>query len=366
MIGSRIPTLMRGIKCHGFGGQHQFHDDLPVPLPAAGEVLVRVDAAGICAADRAMWTGNAPWDLSFPFIPGHEFTGTVVALGDGAGERHGVQIGERTVAELNVTYGNDFFRQRGLYHLTDTMDVLGATLDGGWAEYMIYPTNALIHKVPDALSSDVACYVEPLANAIHGVQRANIQFDDVVIVAGAGPIGMGMVQAAKLKTPRKLILVNPGAAKREAALRLGADMAFAPDDPNLAMAINDLTGGRGCDVYLEASGQNASFQLGLDHIRKAGTIVVFGVYKEPALIDLNVFGEFKELNILGGHLAPFTYATALDLMARGLIDGDRSVTHRFALEDFEMALNKTPSKGELQIKVVFDPTIMPQEVFTSR
>jgi 2-desacetyl-2-hydroxyethyl bacteriochlorophyllide A dehydrogenase len=352
-----LPDRMRGIRCHGFGGQHQFHDDLPVPKPAKNEVLVRVDAAGICAADRAMWTGTAPWGLSFPFVPGHEFTGTVVALGAGAGDRHQLQIGDRTVAELNITYGNDFFRQRGLYHLTDTMDVLGATLDGGWAEYMIYPADALIHKVPDGLSSDAACYVEPLANAIHGVQRANIQFNDVVIVAGAGPIGMGMVQAARLKTPRKLILINPGEAKRKAGLRMGADLAFAPDDPQLDQVIGDLTDGRGCDVFLEASGQNASFQRGLDLIRKAGTIVVFGVYKEPASIDLNVFGEFKELNIFGGHLAPFTYSMALDLMARGLIDGDTSVTHRFALEDFEKALDQKPDQGELQIKVIFDPTM---------
>ena len=346
---------MRGIRCHGFGGQHQFHDNLPVPKPGEGEVLVRVDAAGICAADRAMWTGSAPWPLSFPFVPGHEFTGTVVALGEGTADLQGVAIGDRTVAELNVTHGNDFFRQRGLYHLTDTMDVLGATLDGGWAEYMLYPANAVIHKVPDNLSSSAACYVEPLANAIHGVQRANIQFDDVVVVAGAGPIGMGMVQAAKLKTPRKLILVNPGEPKRKAGLRLGADLAFAPDDPLLDQAIGDLTGGRGCDVFLEASGQNASFQRGLELVRKAGTIVVFGVYKEPTLIDLNIFGEFKELNILGGHLAPFTYATALDLMSRGLIVGDACVTHEFALEDYALALNRTPLGGELQIKVIFNP-----------
>ncbi len=350
-----MQKVMRGIRCHGFGRQHRFHTDLPVPQPGPGEALVKVDASGICAADRAMWKGNAPWGLSFPFIPGHEFTGTVAALGDGAAERHGVALGDRTVAELNVTHGNDFFRQRGLYHLTDTMDVMGATLDGGWAEYMIYPANAVVYKVPASLSHAAACYVEPLANAIHGVQRANIQFDDVVVVAGAGPIGMGMIQAAQLKTPRKLILVNPGRAKRDAALKLGADMAFAPDDPALEEAIMDLTDGRGCDVYLEASGQTAAFQRGLDLIRKAGKIVVFGVYKDRASIDLNIFGEFKELNIRGGHLAPFTYPIALDLMARGLIDGDACVTHKYTLEDFEDALDRKPAQDELQIKVIFEP-----------
>lgn len=348
---------MKAVRCFGFGRQHRFVADAPVPVPGRGEVLVRVDASGICAADRAMWDASGPWQLDFPFTPGHEFTGTVVELGEGAGALHGLRTGDRAVAELNVTHGNDFFRQRGLYHLADSMDVIGATRDGGWAEFMIYPADAVIHKVPDAVSDRAACYAEPLANAIHGVQRADIQFGDVVVVSGAGPIGMGMLQAAKLKTPRKLVLVNPGEGKRALGLRLGADLAFHPDDPELKTAIGDLTGGRGADVFLEASGRTEAFQTGLDLVRKRGTIVVFGVYKKKAEIDLNVFGEFKELNILGGHLAPFTYATALDLMARGLIDGDACVTHVYPLEAFEEALDRTPEPGEVQVKVIFDPRL---------
>ena len=138
------------------------------------------------------------------------------------------------------------------------------------------------------------------------MQRANIQFEDVVVVSGAGPIGMGMVQAARLKTPRKLILVNPGAEKRALGLKLGADLAFHPDDPELRSAIADLTNGRGADAFLEASGQTEAFPTGLELVRKRGTLVMFGVYKKKAEVDLNIFGEFKELNILGGHLAPFT------------------------------------------------------------
>ncbi len=349
------PKTMRAVRCFGFGHKHRFVEDQSVPTPGAGEVLVRIDASGICAADRAMYDNTGPWTLNFPFTPGHEFTGTVIEMGDGAGELHDLKVGDRAVAELNITYGNDFYRQRGLYHLTDTMDVLGATLDGGWAEYMLYPANAVIHKVPDAVSNDAACFTEPLANAIHGVERANIQFSDVVIVSGAGPIGMGMLQAARLKTPRQLILVNPGEAKRDLGLKLGADMAFHPDDPKLDEAVKDLTGGRGADIYLEASGQVQAFQRGLELLRKAGTLVVFGVYKKKAEVDLNIFGEFKELNILGGHLAPFTYATALDLMARGLINGDACVTHRYPLEEFEAAINHKPEPGEVQIKVILDP-----------
>ncbi len=348
-------NFMRAVRCLGFGWQHRLVRDQPVPTPGPGEVLVRVDLAGVCAADRAMHDGTGPWTLAFPFTPGHEFTATVAALGEGAGELHGLEEGDRTVAELNVSYGMDYFRQRGLYHLTDNMDVLGATRDGAWAEYMLYPAQTVVHKVPAGLSEGAACYTEPLANAIHGVERAGIQFQDVVVVFGAGPIGMGMLQAARLKTPRKLILVNPGEAKRTAGLRLGADLAFHPDAPELASAIGDFTDGRGADVCLEASGRTSAFVRAMELVRKRGTLVVFGVYKKPVEVDLNVFGEFKELNVFGGHLAPFTYGTALDLMARGLIDGDACVTHRFPLEQFEQAMTRRPEAGELQIKVVLDP-----------
>lgn len=352
-----MTASMKAVRCHGFGHRHRLETDIPMPEPGPGEVLVRVDMSGICAADRAMWGDTAPWQLGFPFTPGHEFTGTVAALGEGAGALHGLGVGDRAVAELNVSQGNDFFRQRGLYHLTDRMEVLGATLDGGWADYMIYPAEAVIHRVPEALSDKAACYSEPLANAIHGVERADIQFDDVVVIAGAGPIGMGMVQAAALKTPRAIILVNPAGPKHDFALAHGASHAFAPDDPKLAEAIGDLTGGRGADVFLEASGRSSAFEQGLSLVRKGARMVVFGVYKQPASIDLNILGEFKELDIRGGHLAPFTYATALDLMARGKIDGDGSVTHVYPLEAFEEAIDRVASPGELQIKVALDPRL---------
>jgi L-iditol 2-dehydrogenase len=348
---------MKAIVCYGFGKQHKFEQQVPIPEVGPGEVLVKVDASGICAADRAMYFDTAPWQLPFPFIPGHEFTGTVVDLGEGAAELHGVQVGDRTVAELNVTHGNDFYTQRGLYHLTDTMDVIGATLDGGWAEYMKYPASAVVYKIPQEMSKKAAVYVEPLANAIHGVERANIQFGDVVVVAGGGPIGMGMLQAARLKTPKALILLNPSAPKRKLALGLGADYAFDPTKPDYKETLYDLTNGRGFDVYLEASGGTESFELALETARKAATIVVFGVYKKKAAVDLNIFGEFKELNILGGHLAPFTYPIAIDLMARGLINGDAVVTHLFPLEQMTEALELPKSDTEAQIKVVFDPTL---------
>jgi L-iditol 2-dehydrogenase len=140
------------------------------------------------------------------------------------------------------------------------------------------------------------------------------------------------------------------------ALELGADYAFDPTAPDYREAIGDLTQGRGFDVYFEASGSPDSFELALQTARKAATIVVYGVYKSKAAVDLNMVGEFKELNILGGHLAPFTYPKAIDLMARGLINGDAMVTHQFPLEQMTEALELPKSVTEAQIKVVFDPT----------
>ncbi|MEO1056476.1 MAG: alcohol dehydrogenase catalytic domain-containing protein [Actinomycetota bacterium] len=348
-------STMRAVICHGYGRQHRFDPAVPIPAIGPGEVLVRVDAAGVCAADRMMYAGTAPWDIEFPFIPGHEFTGTVVDLGEGAAELHELSLGDRTVAELDVTTGEDYYTRRGLYHLTNRMKVFGSSLDGAWAEYLRYPAQAVVHRVPDTVSTAAACYTEPLANAIHGVERATIEFSHVVVVSGGGAIGMGMLQAARLKTPRQLILIDPNQAKRELGRTLGADSSFHPDDPDLRTAVLDLTDGRGCDVYLEAAGATASFQVGLELIRKRGTLVVFGVYAEPATVDLNTFGEFKELDVRGGHLAPFTYAIALDLMSRGLIDGDACVTHEYPLEEFIDALEPAAGDGPPRVKAVLRP-----------
>jgi len=350
-------NTMKAVVCYGFGKQHKFEQAVPIPEVGPGEVLIKVDASGICAADRSMYFNTAPWQLPFPFIPGHEFTGAVIELGEGAGELHGLTVGDRTVAELNITHGNDYYTQRGMYHLTDTMDVIGATLNGGWAEYMKYPANAIVHKIPEGMSMKAAVYVEPLANAIHGVERGNIQFGDVVVVAGGGPIGMGMLQAAKLKTPKALIMLDTAEAKRKLGLELGADYAFDPTKDEYKEAVRDLTNGRGFDVYYEASGATSSFELALATARKAATIVVFGVYKKKAEIDLNIFGEFKELNIFGGHLAPFTYPKAIDMMAKGLINGDAVVTHLYPLEKFAEAIELEDKPGEPRVKVAFDPAL---------
>ena len=151
--------------------------------------------------------------------------------------------------------------------------------NGAMAEYMIFPERAKVHKVPPSVSPKYAAFVEPLACSIHGVELGQIQFNDVVVISGCGPVGLGMIAAARLKSPKCLIALDLFEWKLEVAKKCGADVVLNPSQCNVKEEIEKLTEGYGCDVYVEASGNGASVQQGLDIITRQGRFVCFSVFK---------------------------------------------------------------------------------------
>jgi L-iditol 2-dehydrogenase len=334
---------------------HHGHDfsfemiDLPVAGP--GELILQIEAAGICAADRKIYDQTHPWDLPDPYIPGHEFIGKVIELGDGAGEVTGLEIGGRVTAEILVPCRTCWFCQRGLTHHCDRPRVCV----GAWAEYLKIPSGALIHRVPDDLPTKHAILVEPLACSIHAVNLAQIGLSDTVVVAGLGAIGMGVLQVARLRTPLTLIGLDVDESLLEIALANGADYVYNPRQDDLSKEIRELTDGRGADIYIEASGATAAVATGLDLLRKAGRLVLFGVYDQKAKLDLNLISEFKELEIQGGHLSPNTFPLAIKFLSEGLINAEPMVTHTFPLSEYEEAVEiKKKGKGP-SIKTILIP-----------
>ena len=149
-----------------------------------------------------------------------------------------------------------------------------------------------------------AVFVEPLACSIHAVQRGNIEFQDTVVIAGAGPLGLGMIAAARMKQPAQLIAVDLNDARLEMARRCGADIGLNPTKVDVVDEVRKLTGGYGCDVYIEATGHPQAVVDGLHMIRKLGTFVEFSVMREPVTVDWTIIGDSKELDIHGAHLSP--------------------------------------------------------------
>jgi L-iditol 2-dehydrogenase len=183
-----------------------------------------------------------------------------------------------------------------------------------------------------------AAIIEPLACAIHTVNRADIQLDDVVVIAGAGPLGLMMVQVAALKTPKKLVVIDPVQLRLDLAKGFGADVAIDPSSADAVAQVKAMTGGYGCDVYIEATGVPAGVTQGLQMIRKLGRFVEFSVFGHETTADWSIIGDRKELDVRGSHLGPYTYPVAIDLLSRGKVTSKGIVTHNYKLTDWVEAL----------------------------
>jgi L-iditol 2-dehydrogenase len=227
--------------------------------------------------------------------------------------------------------------------------------EGGLADYMIYPANSLVHRIPAEVSARRAAYIEPLACAMHAVDRGEIAPGDTVVIAGVGNIGLCALQAARQFNPGQLIAVDTKPERLELAQRLGADIGINPLEEDGPARVKALTEGYGCDVYIEITGSAKAPQQGLDMIRRLGTLVAFSVLNEPAVIDWNQVGDQKELNVHGSHLGPYCYPRTIQAIADGSIDVESLISEEFALADFDAAMDAARGGSHLKTLVVPQP-----------
>jgi threonine dehydrogenase-like Zn-dependent dehydrogenase len=357
-----IPESMKAVRV--YGPEDYRLEEIPTPQAGPGEVLVRVLASGICASDVKTYLGARVWGsseikpyIAVPVTPGHEFVGEVVALGEGAAGKYGLQVGDWAVSEQIVPCWQCRFCRRGQYWMCQQHDIYGfkkGRAEGSWAEYMVFPANAINYKVPKDIPAVQAALIEPLACAIHAVQRGDIQLGDVVVIAGMGPIGMGMLQVARQKGPGKLIALDMKPKRLELARKLGADLAIDVSQGDAVQQILDLTEGYGCDVYIEATGAGPAVLQGLQMIRRLGTFVEFSVHAKPVAVDWSIIGDVKELNVHGAHLGPYCYPLAIEYLRNGVVDGAALVTHQLPLEQFKKGIDLAHNADE-SIKVVLIP-----------
>jgi threonine dehydrogenase-like Zn-dependent dehydrogenase len=357
-----IPESMKAVRVYGPGDYRL--EEVPVPRIGPGEVLVKVLAAGICASDVKAFHGARVWGgegiepyMQVPVITGHEFVGEVVALGEGAGEKNGFSLGDHVVSEQIVPCRECRFCRSGKYWMCQRHDIYGfirGRAEGCWAEYMRFPAVAANHKVPKDLPVEQAALIEPMACAIHAVQRGEIELGDVVVVAGMGPIGLGMLQAAVRKGPGLLIALDMKPKRLALARKLGADLAIDVGREDAVGKVLELTDGYGCDVYIEATGAGPAISQGLAMLRRLGTFVEFSVHAGPYAVDWSIIGDIKELDIHGAHLGPYCYPLAIRYLLDGTISGADLVSHVLPLEKYQEGL-EIVTKGEESIKVVLKP-----------
>ncbi len=357
-----IPKTMHALVAYG-KGDYRYEEQYPVPTPGKDEYLIKVEACGICASDMKCYHGAAmfwgdelqPGCITTPVVPGHEFIGEIVEVGEDTENREFV-VGDRVASDQIVPCWDCKFCKSGRYWMCQKHDIFGfqPNVSGGMAEYMLLPKGALLYHVPKDIPIEKAVLVEPFACSKHAVDRANIGNEDIVVISGAGTLGLGMVGCAKLRNPKKLISLDLNPDRLALAKQFGADLALNPAKDPVKQIILDLTEGYGCDIYIEATGHPASVVQGLDLIRRLGTFVEFSVFGGETSVDWSIIGDRKELDLLGSHLGPYCYPAVIEWIGSGKLPTDGVVTHRLPLAEymrgFELAAN-----GNEAIKVVLEP-----------
>ena len=363
---TKTKKMMRAVVARGIG-DYRYVDVIPdykieeVPIPTAGdgEMIVKVEACGICIGDVKMSHSNERWGgkgkpplLKSPFTPGHEFIGRIVEIGTGI--EGNFKIGDRVTSEQIVPCWKCKNCLSGKYWMCEKSLLYGFAFNGGMAEYMKFQKGAINYKVPENIPMETAVLIEPYACSKHAVDRAEIQNDDVVVLSGAGALGLGMLEFIKMKNPKLTIVLDIKEKRLEVARQLGADIVLNPTQVDISAKVRELTGEIGCDVYIEATGYPQSVIQGLEMIKKLGTFVEFGFFVDPVSINWSIIGDFKELNIHGSHLGPYCYKPVLEWMANGRISTRGVVTHKLALSDFKKGF-EIAEKGDDSIKVVLIP-----------
>jgi len=339
---------MRAARLEGIDSLHV--RQVAAPEPGPGEVVVRVEACGVCGTDHHILHGEYP--ASLPVTLGHEFAGTVAATGPGAR----LAVGTRVAIDPNIACGVCRECRRGDICLCPRRVALGVDRDGGLAEYALVPETQA-YQLPPAMPIEWGALCEPLACCLRGLDLATIQPGASVVVLGGGVIGQLMVQLARLAGATTVVLVTRQEGRRRLAEECGATATLDPRAGDIVALIAGEAAGLapgGADVVLECAGTIETFEQSIALARRGGTVLVFGVAPQMATARVSPFDVFaRELRILGSYLNPHTHGRAVELAASGQLALDPLITHRIDLSAIPAVLAVPAARGEVKSMVLF-------------
>jgi 2-desacetyl-2-hydroxyethyl bacteriochlorophyllide A dehydrogenase len=319
--------------------------DLPMPEIPEGWALVKVAYNGICGTDLAILHGKHP-RATAPLVMGHEISGWVERAG-----ATGPAAGTLVVIEPLISCGHCRSCKNGLTHVCRTLGLYGIDSPGGMAQYVALPPEVL-HAVPDGVDPRTATLAEPLAVAVHAVELSGLEPGSTVAVYGAGPIGILTALVARHAGAAAVVITEPSPWRREVAARLG--FTVVPADSTMAATIGPLTDGEGADLTFDSAAHPSVAAELTTVTRVRGRIVVVGVYKQPAALDLQAVC-FKEQTIVGIRVYTSRDVTrAIELIASGALGLDRFPTRSFDLSDVVAAFDAAAS-GQDCLKVLLTP-----------
>jgi len=317
--------------------------EMPVPSIGPADVLVAVETASVCGTDLHIyhWDEWAQARIKPPYIPGHEFCGTVAAVGELVTD---VKVGDFVSAEMHVACGRCKQCRSGQAHVCQFVKILGVDADGAFADYVKIPASN-VWKLGDEIPRDFGSLFDPFGNAVHTVLSGEIA-GQTVAVTGCGPIGLFAIAVAKACGAADIFAIEPNETRRELARKMGAKTLLDPASGDVERQVFEATGGTGVDVLLEMSGHPAAIAQGFRMLRMGGRASLLGIPSRAVEMDLANGVIFKGATVHGinGRKMYETWFQA-EALLRGGMDLSPVITHRLPLAEFDAAM-KLLESGE--------------------
>lgn len=315
-------------------------ETVPDPSPAAGEVVVASQSCGICGTDLHILDGEfAP--TPYPIVPGHEFAGSVVAVGAGISD---LAEGDRVAVDPSLFCGACQYCAVGRGNLCERWGAIGVTRDGAAAEFVVAPVQNC-HRLPDDMPFGHAALIEPLSCAVHGFDLLPRRQGEHYLIYGAGTMGLLMAQLARFAGAGSISMIDVKPDRLAFAQTLVAD--------HVATSADDLDRPGGWEVVIDCTGVVAAIEDGLTRVRRGGTFEQFGVAAADATATFSPFKVYNdEITIVGSMAVLHSYGRAVDLMTKGIVDAGAMITHSVPIEEYAHAVELFRSGTGRKIQVV--------------
>lgn len=333
--------------------------DVQKPSPAPNEVLVRVQAVGICGSDVHGMDGSSGRRVP-PIIMGHEASGIIAEVGEGVRQW---AVGDRVTFDSTVYVLDDWYSRRGHYNLSDGREVVGVSTGtpeqpgfkrhGAFAEYVVVPQH-ILYAIPENVTFTQAALVEPVAVALHALSLTPIQVNDSAVVVGAGMIGLFVIQALRLAGCGTIIAIDLDNDRLALAQKLGADVILNAKTDDVVSRVQAHTHGRGADVSFEVVGAGPSVRTAIDCVRKGATVTLVGNLAPTVEFPLQAVVT-RELRLQGSCSINGEYEAALALISSGRINVEAILSAEVPLAEGADWFNRLYQKEKGLIKVVLKP-----------
>lgn len=335
--------------------------DMPVPTPGPNEVLIRVQAVGICGSDVHGMDGSSGRRVP-PIIMGHEAAGIIAEVGS---DVHAWATGDRVTFDSTVYALDDWYSRRGMYNLSDGREVVGVSTGsapdrpgfrrhGAFAEFVTVPQH-ILYRVPDNVTFTQAAMVEPVAIALHALSLTPLELNDSAVVVGAGMIGQFVIQALKIAGASPIIAIDLDDDRLALAHKLGATHTFnARTDTDLPARVRELTHGRGADVAFEVVGANATINTAISCVRKGATITLVGNVTPTVEVPMQKIVT-EQLRLQGSCAINGEYEASLALISSGKIDVGAILSAEVPLSEGAAWFDRLYNHEKGLMKVVLKP-----------